>query len=100
VTLDDYEKMIETRTRVFARSRGRCEVCGQAIVPWSFQLAHRIPQRKHFLKKYGEEVIHHEKNLAAVCSLKCNDAVSIAQRPKDIEALVEEILGGELCETH
>lgn len=85
----------ELRTMVFNQAGGLCVVCGVQL-DWSlFQMAHRIPQRKYFLKKYTKAVIHHPKNLAATCGLRCNNAVSIGNHPIEIQMLVEDILYGE-----
>lgn len=65
-----------------------CRVC--KIAP-SVQLAHRIPQTKAMLKKYGKAIIHHRKNLVPVCGLTCNSAVNIQHKPIEIEKLVNEI---------
>ena len=54
-------------------------------------MAHQIPQRKHFIRRYGRNIIHHELNFKATCGLKCNNAVSIANKPVAINALVKEI---------
>ena len=54
-------------------------ICGNSIYAHGTpQLAHRIPQRKHLLAKYGEAIIHHPMNMASTCSLECNASVSIA----------------------
>ena len=82
--------MNETRIIVFNRSGGFCEVCGKPI-DYAYQMAHRIPQRKHFVKKYGKAVIHHPLNFRATCGLRCNNAVSIGNHPLEIERIVEEI---------
>lgn len=75
----------ETRERVFARDHWACVVCGAP----ANQLAHRIPQTKANLRRYGKAVIHHDMNLASVCSLRCNSAVLI--HGTEIEALVDDI---------
>lgn len=54
-----------------------CEVCGKPAT----QLGHRLPQTRHNLTIYGEKVIHHTRNMAHVCDLKCNSAVSISNHP-------------------
>lgn len=87
-----------TRMLVYNRAHGRCEVCGEPIEYLTYQMGHRIPQRKHFMKKYGKDVIHHYMNFAATCSLPCNNAVSIGNKPVAIQQLVSEIqeeLNGE-----
>ena len=55
------------------------------------QLAHRIPQNKMNLKKYGYKIIHHWMNRDPVCSLECNSKSSISNHPMEIEALVRRI---------
>lgn len=87
----EHDTIAETRVRVWNRAGGMCEVCGEDLSWATFQMAHRIPQRKWLLKKYGKEVIHHHMNLAATCSLRCNNAVSIAAHPVEISSLVEQI---------
>jgi hypothetical protein len=55
------------------------------------QLAHKIPQSRPMIRKYGKEVIHHRDNVVGVCCLECNDAVSISNHPVLIERLAVEI---------
>lgn len=71
----------------------KCGVCGELINPYTCQLAHRIPKTKFYLKLYGKKIIHHEFNMIAVCSLKCNSAVLCdpKTRPVEAQALIEEI---------
>jgi len=87
----DQEHYEETRALVYNRAHGYCEVCGIPLEYTSYQMAHRIPQRKHFLKQHGKEVIHHYLNFAATCSLQCNNKVSIGNHPVAQEKLVQEI---------
>jgi len=68
---------------------GRCEVCDALIGPVNAQIAHRIPQSKMNLKKYGKAVIHHRFNLAVTCGLECNGRVVV--HGKTEERLVERI---------
>lgn len=68
-----------------------CPVCGRHYESQAGQLAHRIPQTKGHLKRYGTEVIHHELNLLEVCSLECNDAVSISNHPRKCARLLANI---------
>jgi hypothetical protein len=51
-----------------------CHVCRSRLAS---QQAHRLPQTKINLKKYGKKVVHHNINLVSVCSLECNKAVDI-----------------------
>lgn len=67
----------------------RCPVCGELMM--TSQIAHRIPQTKANLRRYGEAVIHHEYNLERVCGLGCNDAVSISNHPLAKSALLVRI---------
>ena len=86
-------KLYESRVRLFNRSGGKCEVCGEPILFHECQLAHRIPQTKANLKLYGKTVIHHDLNIAVVCSLACNSAVLInrATRPVEADELLQKI---------
>lgn len=68
--------------------KGRCGICHAAPMT---QLAHRIPQSKPMLRKYGSQVINHRRNLVGVCCLACNDKASISNHPLEIDKLVTEI---------
>jgi len=83
----------ENRIRLMVERGCKCEVCGKHLDITNLQLAHRIPQTKGYLKRYGKEVLHHPMNLATVCSLKCNDAVLLDPKTHPIEAreLIEKI---------
>lgn len=88
----------ETRIIVYNRAKGNCEVCGDRVSYVTFQMAHRVPQRRWAIKKYGKEAIHHNKNFKATCSLGCNGRASIAGHPIECDKLMAEIqeeLNGE-----
>lgn len=80
----------EELKRELLREHPICQVCGKRP---STQCAHRIPKDKPNLRKYGKRIVHHRLNILAVCSLACNDAVSISNHPEEIKALVERIRG-------
>ena len=87
------QEIMEKKIYLLAKNGGRCEVCHQPLALSDCQLAHRIPQTKYNLKTYGKTVLHHEYNLAAVCSLGCNSAVllSPATHPIESKALIGRI---------
>lgn len=70
-----------------------CAYCGKPITPYESEIAHRIPQRKHMIRRYGKDVIHHPDNLALVClrSDRCNGGMSIAGHPVAIDQLAQKI---------
>lgn len=72
--------------------RRNCEVCGKRVGYNSAQLAHRIPQHKKYIKRYGKDFMHSRKNMALVCSLECNAAVLMdpATHPVEASALFDE----------
>jgi len=72
---------------------GKCQVCGVSLFGKIPQLAHRIPKKKAYLKKYGRAVIHHPLNLRVVCSLRCNSACLLdpATHPIEARELVRKI---------
>jgi hypothetical protein len=81
------------------RQDWRCENCGASLSAY-MQLAHRIPQNDRNLRAYGRETIHHPLNMAGVCSLRCNAAVSIAGNPAKVKELVGRIheeIGKKAC---
>ena len=82
----------EKRDFVFARAGYRCEACGESVMRFGApQLAHRIPQTKQNVTKYGLEIIHHPLNLVATCCLRCNGKVDIRNHPIIVAALVSKI---------
>ena len=81
----------ETRLYVFNRAGWRCAVCGKKIDWNTGQLAHRIPKTKHNIKQYGLSVIDHPFNVWTTCSLRCNAAVLIDNRPIEKQQLIEAI---------
>lgn len=87
------EKITYTKIKKLNENDSRCEVCGKLMSLADCQLAHRVPKTKYNLKAYGPEVIHHELNLACVCSLRCNSAVllSPATHPIEAKALIGRI---------
>ena len=81
----------EKKIQIYNMRGAICEGCKKNIPFSEAQLAHRIPQTKMYLKKYGTNIIHHNKNLALVCSLDCNSSVNIGGNPMAIKKLVEDI---------
>ncbi len=83
----------EMKIRKCAEQHGKCGVCGKPITPYTLQLAHVIPKKKSYIKKYGKEIIHSPLNMVAVCSLKCNSAVLCdpATQPIKAQKLIDKI---------
>lgn len=77
----------EMKDYIYHRDGGTCRNCGRDV-RYPGQLAHLIPQSQANIEKYGEEVIHHEENMKLVCSLQCNNALQITNRPEAISNLV------------
>ena len=93
MTLRERIEMIEQKTRMLNACGWKCEVCGKPLTLDGCQIAHRIPKTKYNLSHFGKSLIHHPKNLACVCGLKCNSAVllNIATHPIEASALIEAI---------
>lgn len=85
------ERIRETRQAVAIRAKYMCEVCTKQLWLEQGELAHRIPQRRHLVAKYGVGVIHHTDNLRWTHRGNCNDAVSIGGKPVACEELAKEI---------
>ena len=85
--------VLDAKERICEKQGYRCSVCGRPVTLFNCQLAHRIPATKSYLKKYGKDIIHADKNLVGVCSLRCNDAVLLDPKTNPIKAekLIEEL---------
>lgn len=76
---------------IFIRDKYICP-CGKSVYHFGTpQVAHRIADTVMNRKIYGIAVIDHQLNKRAVCSLACNDAQNIGFKPREAEALVDEI---------
>lgn len=80
--------MLTSLLKTYERDEWTC-TCGNSVYIYGTpQIAHRIPQRRHIIRKYGKEIVHHPVNLRATCSLKCNASVSTI----DHDTVLKEIL--------
>jgi 5-methylcytosine-specific restriction endonuclease McrA len=84
-------EIIELKATKWHSQGGVCQVCGEPVSVADGELAHRIPNRKWCLAKYGTKVLHHALNLVLTHPGRCNDAVSISNHPVEMEKLVAEI---------
>ena len=83
--------------RIYSRDGYRCQSCGASVYKnGTPQLAHRVPQRKHVIERYGHAAIHHPLNLAAACCLECNGRLQLhASEWDEWMAHVEEAISAE-----
>ena len=82
----------ENRLSIFKRDRWRCVVCHEHVGKYGTpMLAHLIPKKKHYLKTYGADIIHHSLNLASTCCLAHNAKMDINGHTMKINELVERI---------
>ena len=64
--------------RIYERDGYQCQSCGCSVFKnGTQQLAHKVPNRKHLVRRYGRNAIHHPLNLAAACSLECNGRLQL-----------------------
>lgn len=83
-------EIAEMKARKAYEQGWRCPVCGEPVGV-ADELAHRIPQRRWCLAKYGPTIIHHPDNLVLTHAGSCNSAVSISNHPVECERLANEI---------
>jgi hypothetical protein len=83
----------DMRESKYREQGGLCYVCHKPIRFAIFQLAHKIPQRKWCIEKWGEEVIHHRRNLVGVCGLHCNGLAQLDPESLSARMLAESIKG-------
>jgi len=67
-----------------------CPVCHKYVDVETGELAHKIPQNKWCLAKWGPKVLHHPLNMDLVHH-ECNDAVSISNHPLAMDRLARLI---------
>ena len=70
------EEIRETKLLVALRAEYKCEICEKKLPLGEGELAHKIPQRKHLIEKFGKGVIHHALNFQWTCP-GCNSAASL-----------------------
>lgn len=92
MTEREQDGLHKTRMEVLQRAGFVCEVCGTRLGVNTVQLAHRIPQRKMWLNKYGKSTIHHPCNLVATCSEECNSRVSLGNSTEQHQQVLDEIM--------
>jgi hypothetical protein len=76
----------------YLEQNGVCAYCGQDLLATDkVELAHRVPQRKYLLKKYGKEIIHHPLNMKLTHAGNCNAGVQLMPESLPAKRLIEKI---------
>ena len=89
-------KVADQRKYALAVSGGVCEVCGEAISPYTGQMAHRIGNTIQNRKKFGDFVVDHPLNVGMTCSLSCNAELDISKNPGECMKLCHRIYAYEI----
>lgn len=90
-------KQLEQREVALCRSGNVCAVCGKSIhLRGSPQYAHKLSNSKMNRQKYGSFIIDHTLNGEYVCSLECNSALLIDNKPREILMLLADIITYEI----
>jgi hypothetical protein len=84
-------EIAELKLEKYHAQGGVCPMCGEPVTVDGGELAHRIPQRKWCIAKYGPRIIHHRDNLVLTHTGSCNSAVSIGNHPVECERLAQSI---------
>ena len=92
-------EIADTREAKYTEQGGRCYICHRPVRYAFFQLAHRIPQRKWCIERWGKEVIHSPLNVFGVCGLECNAAVQMNPDTVEAEEFAEYIRGLQVTES-
>ena len=85
------EALRDQRDRLYAERGGVCETCRCSVPFTDFTLAHRIPEAKWAIRKYGWAVIDHDLNKTVTHRGDCNDAENIQNDPMACDELAAEI---------
>lgn len=87
------QNQIEQRKRALSRSGSICPVCKKSIYTYDTpQYAHKLSNSKTNRQKYGSFFIDHTLNGEYVCSLECNSALLIDNKPREILSLLADIV--------
>jgi hypothetical protein len=62
----------QLKAEVYAAQAGFCWYCQEPMKFMTFELAHRAPQRKWLIEKWGSRVIHHPRNVVGTHPGYCN----------------------------
>ena len=80
-----------------SRSGNVCAVCGKSIHEYGTpQYAHRISNSKKSRSRYGSFIVDHTLNGEYTCSLSCNSALLIDNKPREILMLLADIVMYEM----
>ncbi len=86
------EALRKQREDLYRDQLGYCATCGMPVAYHDCELAHKIPEAKWAIKKWGRGVIDHWMNKAITHRGECNDAQNIQNRPVECARLVEKIV--------
>lgn len=91
------QSQVEQREKALSRSGNVCAVCGKSIYEYGTpQYAHKLSNSKTNRQKYGAFVIDHTLNGEYTCSLDCNSALLIDNKPREILMLLADIITYEI----
>lgn len=88
---DIADHLWEIRLEKEHEQQGICPACKEPVSAQTGELAHRIPQRKWTIAKWGPGIVHHPMNLFLTHPGKCNSDVSMGNHPLDMEKLAAAI---------
>ena len=90
-------RQIEQREKALSRSRNTCAVCGKSIHEYGTpQYSHKLSNSQKNRSKYGSFIIDHTLNGEYCCSLDCNSAMLIDNKPREILMLLADIVTYEI----
>lgn len=88
---------VEQRKLALSRSGNTCAVCGKSIYEYGTpQYAHKISNTVKCRNKYGSFIVDHTLNGEYTCSLACNSALLIDNKPREILMLLADIVMYEI----
>ena len=85
------DKILTDKTLAYTDQNGKCWFC---MLPMHFEhceLAHRVPQRKWVLAKWGPAVVHHRRNMALTHPGSCNAMAQMDPESRQAFLLMEDI---------
>ena len=85
------DQIQETRGKLYSDQNALCWWCHLPMAFNDFELAHRVPQRRWCLDRWGAAAVQHPRNLVATHSGYCNARAQLDPESAEAEVHMQSI---------